>query len=66
MKCQIADCPHTATNTITWRTPIMDASAYWYQCHDCTLETAKQFNHRPDMAWSITPELSWTLGRHRA
>lgn len=45
MKCQIHGCARLASHSIAWRSNFMDASAFWYHCHPCTLETLVQFNH---------------------
>ena len=62
--CQTAGCDATAVYVVTWRTHIMKACAFWYQCERCmgtmTLKEAFQLGY--DDRISTYPQ-EFTSGR---
>ena len=49
LTCQTQDCAAPVAYVVTWRTRVMPASAFWYQCERCMEESVACLERDPQM-----------------
>lgn len=55
MPTHLCNCGAIATHVTTWRTPVMKASSFWYDCAACLAKTQKVLASDPNATFQTRP-----------